>query len=150
MADSSGTVIGSMLGTSTVTAYIERKLPRQAYDFYLCGREEMIRDVGSAMLAKLGYRVVVAADWLPASGSQLRKRRGDPYSLASIVYTSGTTGRPKGVMLSHHNMLSVAHAALTVIDVYEQDLFLSFLPLSHTLERTAGYYLPIMAGAGVA
>jgi long-chain acyl-CoA synthetase len=96
------------------------------------------------------HRVVAAARWLPAGGRELRKRRGDPHSLASIVYTSGTTGRPKGVMLSHHNMLSVAHASLTVIDCYQQDLFLSFLPLSHTLERTAGYYLPMMAGAGVA
>jgi long-chain acyl-CoA synthetase len=53
-------------------------------------------------------------------------------------------------MLSHYNMLSIAHAALTMIDVYQQDLFLSFLPLSHTLERTAGYYLPVMSGSGVA
>jgi len=95
-------------------------------------------------------RVMAAADWLPASGREPRKRRGDPHALASIVYTSGTTGRPKGVMLSHHNMLAVAHASLTVIDCYQQDLFLSFLPLSHTLERTGGYYLPMMAGAAVA
>ncbi len=74
----------------------------------------------------------------------------DPHALASIVYTSGTTGRPKGVMLSHHNMLSVAHAGLTMVDVYQEDLFLSFLPLSHTLERTAGYYLPVMSGSCVA
>jgi len=53
-------------------------------------------------------------------------------------------------MLSHHNMLAVAHAAAASVDVYQQDLFLSFLPLSHTLERTAGYYLPMMAGAAVA
>jgi long-chain acyl-CoA synthetase len=46
-------------------------------------------------------------------------------------------------------MLSIAHASLTVIDCYTQDSFLSFLPLSHTLERTAGYYLPIMAGSTV-
>jgi long-chain acyl-CoA synthetase len=52
-------------------------------------------------------------------------------------------------MLSHHNMLSIAHAAVTVVDCYQQDSFLSFLPLSHTLERTAGYYLPMMAGATV-
>jgi long-chain acyl-CoA synthetase len=80
----------------------------------------------------------------------MQRRDGDPHGLASIVYTSGTTGRPKGVMLSHYNMLSIAHAALTMIDCYEEDLFLSFLPLSHTLERTAGYYLPMMAGATVA
>jgi long-chain acyl-CoA synthetase len=87
--------------------------------------------------------------WLPPRGEELEKRHGDPNSLASIVYTSGTTGRPKGVMLSHSNMLSIAHASLTVVDCFQQDSFLSFLPLSHTLERTAGYYLPMMAGASV-
>jgi long-chain acyl-CoA synthetase len=95
-------------------------------------------------------RVRAAGTWLPESGPALQPRSADPHSLASIVYTSGTTGRPKGVMLSHWNMLSVAHASLTVVDCYRQDLFLSFLPLSHTLERTAGYYLPLMAGATVA
>ena len=95
-------------------------------------------------------RVRLVSDWLPASAAPLQKRNGDPHALASIVYTSGTTGRPKGVMLSHHNMLSIAHSALTMIDVYQEDLFLSFLPLSHTLERTAGYYLPVMSGSAVA
>ncbi len=96
-------------------------------------------------------RIRLVSDWLPEKSPVLRVRNGaDPYELASIVYTSGTTGRPKGVMLSHHNMLSVAHGGLTLLDCYEEDKFLSFLPLSHTLERTAGYYLPIMAGASVA
>ena len=96
-------------------------------------------------------RIRLAADWLPDDGGELLVREdADPDSLASIVYTSGTTGRSKGVMLSHHNMLSVAHGGLTLLDCYEEDVFLSFLPLSHTLERTAGYYLPIMAGASVA
>ncbi len=89
-------------------------------------------------------------DWLPASAPERPRRNGDPHALASIVYTSGTTGRSKGVMLSHYNMLSVAHASVTSVTCYQQDLFLSFLPLSHTLERTAGYYLPMMAGAAVA
>ena len=89
-------------------------------------------------------------DWLPVTAADAPRRAGDPHALASIVYTSGTTGRPKGVMLSHYNMLSVAHAAVVSVDCYQQDVFLSFLPLSHTLERTAGYYLPIMAGATVA
>ncbi len=95
-------------------------------------------------------RVRLVSDWLPASAAPLHMRDGDPHALASIVYTSGTTGRPKGVMLTHHNMLSIAHSALTMIDVYQEDLFLSFLPLSHTLERTAGYYLPVMSGSAVA
>jgi long-chain acyl-CoA synthetase len=74
----------------------------------------------------------------------------DPHALASIIYTSGTTGRPKGVMLSHFNMLAIADAALQLVDIERSDIFLSFLPLSHTLERTAGYYLPMMAGAAIA
>ncbi|BAN69069.1 AMP-dependent synthetase/ligase [endosymbiont of unidentified scaly snail isolate Monju] len=74
---------------------------------------------------------------------------GAPGSLAGIVYTSGTTGRPKGVMLCHHNILWEIHAALQQVPVYPQDMLLSFLPLSHTLERTAGYYLPIVAGTPV-
>lgn len=90
------------------------------------------------------------ADWLHEEGPALRERDGDPQQLATIVYTSGTTGRPKGVMLSHHNLLSVAHAALEIVEVYCEDVFLSFLPLSHTLERTGGYYLPMMAGSTVA
>ncbi len=95
-------------------------------------------------------RVRFVDDWLPDSGGPLQQRDGDPHGLASIVYTSGTTGRPKGVMLTHYNMLSISHSALTMIDVYQEDLFLSFLPLSHTLERTAGYYLPVMSGSAVA
>ncbi|RMG37749.1 MAG: long-chain fatty acid--CoA ligase [Gammaproteobacteria bacterium] len=75
---------------------------------------------------------------------------GDPMSLATIVYTSGTTGRPKGVMLSHHNILWDLHAALKRVPAYPSDLFLSFLPLSHTLERTGGYYLPLVSGSTVA
>jgi long-chain acyl-CoA synthetase len=52
-------------------------------------------------------------------------------------------------MLSHYNILSIASAALQCVGIYPEDEFLSFLPLSHTLERTAGYYLPMMAGSSV-
>jgi long-chain acyl-CoA synthetase len=73
-----------------------------------------------------------------------------PDVLAAIVYTSGTTGRPKGVMLSHRNIVSNVNSIMAAMPVHEDDVFLSFLPLSHTLERTVGYYLPIAAGASVA
>lgn len=68
---------------------------------------------------------------------------------ATIVYTSGTTGRPKGVVLSHRNVLSNAAAASRSVLVGEQDRLLSFLPLSHTFERTVGYYAPMMHGAEI-
>lgn len=70
--------------------------------------------------------------------------------LATLIYTSGTTGRPKGVMLSHANILNNAYATLHTFPVNGDDVFLSFLPLSHAFERTLGYYLPMMCGATVA
>jgi long-chain acyl-CoA synthetase len=96
-------------------------------------------------------RVVDLAEWLPAAEDhEFRVVTRDPAQLATIVYTSGTTGPPKGVMLSHHNILWNARACLECVKVYRRDLFLSFLPLSHTFERTVGHYLPMMAGAAVA
>jgi len=89
-------------------------------------------------------------DWLPAM-DEVPCDTFTPINseTATIVYTSGTTGPPKGVMLSHENILSNSYAGLLAMDIYPSDSFLSFLPLSHMLERTAGYYLPIMAGASV-
>ncbi|MDQ1313922.1 MAG: long-chain acyl-CoA synthetase [Pseudomonadota bacterium] len=95
-------------------------------------------------------RFVVAADWLEAAGAPAAEPRLDAGMLASIVYTSGTTGRPKGVMLTHGNMLWNAFYASQCADFGPDEVFLSFLPLSHTLERTAGYYLPMLLGAEVA
>jgi long-chain acyl-CoA synthetase len=69
--------------------------------------------------------------------------------LASVVYTSGTTGKPKGVMLTHENILWNAWYASCCVKLETEELFLSFLPLSHTLERTGGYYLPMMIGGEV-
>jgi long-chain acyl-CoA synthetase len=95
-------------------------------------------------------RLQTALDMLPQAASLLAYSPVDTHQLATIIYTSGTTGRPKGVMLSHHNILFDAHAVLSTFAVRSDDLFLSFLPLSHTFERTCGYYLPVMTGSIVA
>jgi long-chain acyl-CoA synthetase len=89
-------------------------------------------------------------DWAAKSAGAVKHVNADGNKLASVIYTSGTTGKPKGVMLSHNNMLTNAYAALQCCGVTPDDLFLSFLPMSHTLERTGGYYLTMMAGAQVA
>ncbi|MGH7587279.1 MAG: AMP-dependent synthetase/ligase [Gemmatimonadota bacterium] len=74
----------------------------------------------------------------------------DPEDTASILYTSGTTGRPKGVMLSHRNFVSNVIDALKSLAIRAEDVHLSFLPLSHSFERTAGYYIMIHAGVTIA
>jgi long-chain acyl-CoA synthetase len=94
--------------------------------------------------------IVSMSTWLPDDGGEITLHIDDPESLATIVYTSGTTGPAKGVMLSHRNILWNAEAILKVIPCYASDVLLSFLPLSHTFERTAGYYTPMMAGSSVA
>jgi long-chain acyl-CoA synthetase len=70
-------------------------------------------------------------------------------TLATIIYTSGTSGEPKGVMLTHGNLLSNIAAALNVLGVTSTDVALSFLPLSHAFERMV-LYLYLSAGATVA
>jgi long-chain acyl-CoA synthetase len=72
----------------------------------------------------------------------------EPGDMLTLIYTSGTTGIPKGVMLSHRNILINTRYLTDQSGVItDNDVLLSFLPLSHILERTAGYYLPIYNGA---
>ncbi len=87
---------------------------------------------------------------LAPSASPYQVARKDPGSLATIVFTSGTTGRPKGVSLTHTNILSNAIAATEAVPIGPEDRLLSFLPLSHMFERTVGYYAPMLHGSTVA
>ncbi len=96
-------------------------------------------------------RVIDLETWLERGDPERVHRPDlDPLALATIVFTSGTTGRPKGVMLSHRNILDNAQASSTAGPLSDADRFLSFLPLSHMLERTGGYYMPMLIGAEVA
>lgn len=70
--------------------------------------------------------------------------------IATIIYTSGTTGEPKGVVLCHKNFLTNLEDVTKLFACYPEDIFLSFLPLSHILERTAGHYFSCYHGATVA
>ena len=94
-------------------------------------------------------RLKLLADWLPNTPGSFDRPAVKGNDLATIVYTSGTTGKPKGVMLSHRNILSNVQSGLAVYDVFPEDIFLSFLPLSHMFERTADYYLNVVSGASI-
>ena len=99
------------------------------------------------------HRQILSKDIWLASGKDIQERPEGPKSedLAAIVYTSGTTGRPKGVMLTHHNVVENVIATLIHIAPAPKPgyIFLSFLPLSHTFERTAGYYLALGMGCTI-
>ena len=75
------------------------------------------------------------------AGRQFRDQTREirPGQLATIIYTSGTTGEPKGVMLSHHNLISNLLSGHTIVPVTDEDVSLSFLPLSHSFERLVSY-----------
>ncbi len=87
--------------------------------------------------------------WLPAQAVLQPERERKRDELATIIYTSGTTGKPKGVMLSHHNIVYNAYASYMIFPIGQDDCALSFLPLSHTFERTAEYWF-MVAGVTVA
>ncbi|MGH8799733.1 MAG: AMP-dependent synthetase/ligase [Casimicrobiaceae bacterium] len=97
-----------------------------------------------------------AADQRTSVAALLPAASGAPFwaplpedALATICYTSGTSGRPKGVMLSHGNIIANVGSCRQTGMARSADVFLSILPLSHMFERTGGYYLPLSLGAKV-
>src|SRR6185503_3074251 len=146
------------LGLVVVPLFVDDRPDNVAY----CLNDSNVRVVlveGPEQVAKLQevadripqvQRIVSAKElqgWLPETAEVRPPVKVDGNKLATIVYTSGTTGKPKGVMLSHQNMLQNAVSGLEVYDVFPEDVFLSFLPLSHMLERTVGYYLTMIASS---
>jgi long-chain acyl-CoA synthetase len=109
----------------------------------------LLLDEGPKEETRLGQLPSLSLEGLIARGekstgaSQLVQDPG----LATIIYTSGTTGVPKGVMLSHANILANTQDATAILPITEDDVTLSFLPLSHGFERTAGLYTILRAGA---
>jgi long-chain acyl-CoA synthetase len=83
-------------------------------------------------------------DLLRKSSSEIKED-----DICTIIYTSGTTGEPKGVILTHKNIISNVNAALDIFPITKDDVFLSFLPLCHIFERMAGYYTAFAAGCTI-
>ncbi|MGA7595538.1 MAG: AMP-binding protein, partial [Gallionella sp.] len=144
-------------------AYIINNAAARVLLFETAGQWQEIRDVRDQLGCVqrfVSLEKIVAEDeprlshvdkWITAEAVLQPERPRNRDELATIIYTSGTTGKPKGVMLSHHNILYNAYASLITFGegLDGSDIFLSFLPLSHTFERTAGYYMAMMAGASV-
>ena len=91
-----------------------------------------------AEVAQRGHARMVA-EWGVAKAFRDGARSLAPDSLATIIYTSGTTGEPKGVMLTHGALVANMLAGADALDVHQEDVALSFLPLSHGFERLVSY-----------
>ncbi|MEO8945816.1 MAG: long-chain fatty acid--CoA ligase [Gemmatimonadaceae bacterium] len=93
------------------------------------------------------------ADAAPADAAAHHRElalEAKPGDVATFLYTSGTTGEPKGVMLTHDNISSNVAASRSLIPFTATDVALSFLPLSHIFERTVGHYLMFATGTSIA
>ena len=97
-----------------------------------------------------GETAATLATFLPDATVELTVAQLADDTLATICFTSGTAGRPKGVMLSHANIIANVGQCAQTRMARPEDVFLSILPLSHMFERTGGYYLPLSLGAKVA
>jgi len=96
-----------------------------------------------------GGKAPSVASLLPEGAGPPEFRALPDTALATICYTSGTSGRPKGVMLSHANIIANVRSCQATAMAHASDVFLSILPLSHMFERTGGYYFPLALGAKV-
>ena len=101
---------------------------------------------GTLTLEELGSR---AFDEAQRAGWEARWRAIDREHLATVIHTSGTTANPKGAMIRHGNLLYNYEAAVQIVDFYEADVFLSWLPLSHIFERLTGEIIPLAHGSTV-
>ncbi len=126
-------------------------------------------DFGRRIVQQTGPKLVLASRQTEASARALGlpivwiealpdlARRAEPLpaasidgaSLAEIVFTSGTTGDPKGAMLSHGNLASCATAMSRVLSIGTTDRLLSVLPLSHLYEQVLGFIGPLLVGASI-
>ena len=93
------------------------------------------------------------ADLLATEGDteEIRRSRAavEPGDLLTLIYTSGTTGPPKGVQITHDNIMSAVRGFEDVIDFPEGARVVSYLPMAHIAERATGHYIPIVLGHSV-
>ncbi|MCD6235222.1 MAG: long-chain fatty acid--CoA ligase [Candidatus Marinimicrobia bacterium] len=121
--------------------------------------EAMLKELGIALYSIDRIRDDIPhLRWLRLSKADMDERvaylesitKLNPDTVIAINYTSGTTGEPKGVLMTHRNIVTDAFSAIRSLPIYPSDRFLSFLPLSHAFERMAGYYCPLFVGAQIA
>jgi long-chain acyl-CoA synthetase len=108
-------------------------------------RKVVLVDAADGMQADVSFEELLEADGDPDEISAARAAV-EPQDVLTLIYTSGTTGPPKGVQLTHDNMISAVRTFDGVIQFPEGARVVSYLPMAHIAERAVGHYLPIVLG----
>lgn len=138
----------AMVGADALLAKLRESGPLPALERIIAMYPEATARPGQASrgngeIPVMSFEQACAAEPMPA----IDGARDD---LATFVYTSGTTGPPKGAMLSHGNIIANCESNMAALELVDGDMTLSFLPVAHSFERTAGYYTVIAAGGTIA
>ncbi|MCK5607670.1 long-chain fatty acid--CoA ligase [Candidatus Pacearchaeota archaeon] len=149
---------GHPLPVSAITYIIDDSKTRMIFfentDIYFLIREALKKmpSVEKVVLFDAGTtrdEEYIRFDDLKKPGKKPDAEAVSPDDIATIVYTSGTTANPKGVMLTHRNIVTNAFSAIKQCQFTKDDSVLSYLPLAHMLERTGGYYCVLFAGGRI-
>ena len=123
--------------------------------------KEFIKPYAALKSQMPGLKFLISADFCGLDGvhdfwhdlkkahyhPQTQKTAADEHDLVTILYTSGTTGHPKGVLLTHHNMVENSHAAIKILHPTKKDVFMALLPMFHTFSWTGNVITPIILGS---
>ncbi|MBP9997673.1 MAG: AMP-binding protein [Bacteroidales bacterium] len=137
LPDCSANEVNNILRHSGATAVIAS--PKQLEKIQCLDSMKLVLDMTD-------FRCVCHGE-LPARGA--KTNRPEPDDMAAILYTSGTSGNAKGVMLSHRNLCTNIKAAPGIFKVNTEDVFLSVLPMAHTYEMSLGMLYPFACGSCV-
>ncbi|MBE6689800.1 MAG: long-chain fatty acid--CoA ligase [Ruminococcaceae bacterium] len=128
----------------------EAQIKGVLYDADARGKRRALTGVVAVCFDKYPYLLAEGKRKMNTEGFAPQQFEADTDDLAALFFTPGTTGSPKGVMLSHRNLIASVGNICRMIDLDAEDTFLSVLPLSHTYECVCGFLLPIYCGATVA
>ncbi|WP_322818723.1 AMP-binding protein [Tepidiforma sp.] len=131
------------LDVRSAPEFVERILARVEPVLAFAGRSQ------AEQLARLEIPTIILESARPPTDGTFEGPSISGDDLAEVIFTSGTTGDPKGVMLTHRNITANIESGLSVIDITPGSRLLSLLPLSHMFEQTAGCFAPLAAGAAV-
>jgi len=128
--------------------FVESDSLLAAIKFHIQSQPNQPKIVAEKLVSK-PPKAIYLKQWAKNGASQTHsiEQMRNPKTAAAIFFTSGTTARPKGVIHSHESILNNIFACSRRVDLSNEDSLLSVTPISHIMERVAGYYVPMVSGS---